>query len=129
MPIPAGPTGVSVEIKVQRELTHAFIIADPRIVVLERSARVPDGAGGYRTPPPIPVTGQVMRLIPLGDGAPERHTLDGRIVEPTYKLLGEFDADMLRGDKFTLSGVRYEVVFVSENTAYETKGEVITSVV
>lgn len=125
MPIPAGPGSVtSAEIRVQRDLTREFIRADEDAVNLYRRAKVPNGSGGYRLADPIPLTAQPMRLIPLQSGATERHTLDGKLVEPGYALLGVWDADMQRGDEFTVNGRRYQVVFINENRSYETKGEV-----
>lgn len=128
MPIPAGPDPLGVanptELAVQRSLTRAFIAADEDQIELVRKAEVPDGSGGYTTVP-VAVPSQPMRLIPLQAGGPERHTLDGRVVEPGYHLLADWEADMERGDLFTVGGRRYEVVFIVENRTYEVKGEVV----
>lgn len=112
------------ELAVQRRLTKAFIEADVLPVVLLRSTFVPDGAGGEVKGDPLPLQPQRMRLIPLGDGAQERFNANGTEVRPTYKLLGNYDADMERWDEFVLNGERYEVVFISQNRQYEVKGEV-----
>lgn len=125
MPIPAGPSNdTSAEIAAQRRITRAFIAADEDQVVLRRSIRTPDGAGGYETSPPVPLPSQGMRLIPLQSGATERVTLDGVLVAPVYALLGDWFADMERWDLFTMNGRRYQVVFINENRSYEVKGEV-----
>lgn len=125
MPIPAGPDLVqSQELAVQRNLTRAFIAADESQVVLTRHTKVANGSGGYTTTTQA-LTSQPFRLIPQQSGGIERHTLDGKIVDPSYHLLGDWDADMERFDTFTLDGRRYEVVFIVENRSYEVKGEVV----
>jgi hypothetical protein len=114
-----------VELRAQRANTVAFIKADSFTVVLERSVWASDGAGGTVKGDPAPLPAQVMRLIPLRDvGSVQRTTADGQAVEPTYALLGSYDADMERWDTFLLDDVEYEVVFVNQSRQYETKGEV-----
>lgn len=112
------------ELTIQRQLTASFIAADRISVVLQRSTRTDDGAGGTVTNPPAPLPPQTMRLIPLGDMAQERFTANGQSVMPAYALLGLHTADLERWDEFEMAGRRYQVVFVSENTQYEKKGEV-----
>ena len=113
------------ELRVQRIMTDKFIQADSVEVTLYRSARSADGAGGYTDASPAPLPPQVMRLIPLRDGAEEQLTADGQKVRPTYMLMGRHDADMQRWDTFTTEdGTRYEVVFVNANRQYQVKGEV-----
>lgn len=112
------------ELAVHRTNTVQFILADSVEVVLVRRTRVSDGAGGHTwSPAPLPV--QVMRLIPLGDGATERQNQDGVLVRPSYMLMGEHDADMERWDRFYKDGREYEIVFVNDNRQYETKGEAV----
>ena len=127
MPLPAGPDVINAseaELLAQRRLTAAFIAADPDDTVLYRRTRTANGSGGWTLSAPAPLPSQVTRLIPLQSGATERHNQDGKLVEPTYALLMEWDGDMKRGDTFTLAGRRYEIVFVNENQTYELKGEV-----
>lgn len=119
MPIAAA------ELAAQRRITAAFIAADSLSVVLQRSARTSDGAGGVIVGTPAPIAAQTMRLIPLRDvGSVQRTTADGQLVDPTYALLGLYNADVQRWDTFTLNGAVYEVVFVQLNRQYECKGEV-----
>lgn len=126
MPIPAGPdlTNNATELGAMRDQTRAFIAADQDEVVLNRRERFPDGSGGYKLAAPTTLPSQPGRLIPLQAGGPERHTLDGKVVEPGYHLLMDWGADMHRGDLFVIHGRRYEVVFVVENQSYQMKGEV-----
>jgi hypothetical protein len=127
MAIPAGPdaTSLAVENGVQRDLTAWFVQADQDLIVLNRPSRTANGSGGYVLGTPAPLPSQAGRLIPLQPGGPERHTLDGRLVDPGYHLLMNWGADMQRGDRFVVHGRRYEVVFVTENQSYEVKGEVV----
>jgi hypothetical protein len=112
------------ELALQRKLTKNFIKADSMNVVLMRSPMVSDGEGGTTRGAPVPLPVQVMRLIPAQDGAPERLTSDGVQISPKYMLMGVWDADMDRWDRFTVAGQVYEVVSVNQNLQYETKGEV-----
>jgi len=112
------------ELQLQRSLTRAFIGADSIDVVLQRSPRTADGAGGFTTGTAVPLGSQRMRLIPQQDGATARLTADGQEVTPAYVLMGEHTADMQRGDEFTLDGRRYQIVFINANRQYEVKGEV-----
>lgn len=112
------------ELAIQRKLTASFIAADTMSVVLMRSVPGPDGEGGTVLGAPSPLPAQVMRLIPLQDGAPELMTSDGVQISPTYILMGAWDADMQRGDRFTVGTGHYEVVSINQNRQYETKGEV-----
>ena len=115
------------EARIQRKLTLAFIASDSASFTLVPTTYASNGSGGRKrvdSPARLP---QSMRLIPQsGTVGTERETLDGMVVQPTYVLLGEWNAGMARGDRFTYGGTRYEVVWVHENRNYETKGEVIT---
>lgn len=118
--------GISpMELAVQRKITNYFIRADGEDFVLERPAFVSDGAGGHTRGPSAPLPPQLMRLVPLQDGATAQLTADGEMVEPSYMLVGLHDADMERWDTFTTDTGRYEVVSVNLNRQYECKGEVV----
>jgi hypothetical protein len=112
------------ELAVHRANTVAFIAADSFACVLNRKTKVADGAGGY-TLGSAPVAAQIMRLIPLGDGAPERLTEDGKSVRPSYMLMGRWDCDIERWDTFSKDGRNYRIVYLNENRQYETKGEAV----
>lgn len=73
----------------------------------------------------VTLPAQDFRLIPLGDGASERLTLDGLRVTPSYMLMGEHTTDLARWDEFEVGGRRYQIVFVNENRQYQVKGEAI----
>jgi hypothetical protein len=119
----------AVELRVMRRNTKAFIDADDRQITLQRPSRVSNGTGGTRPGPLVPVPTQTMRLLPAAEStSTERTTADGKVVKPTWVLLGEHTADMKRGDTFPLpDGTTGEVVYVHEKRDYEVKGEVIAS--
>jgi hypothetical protein len=112
------------ELKAQQRLSLAFIQADVRDVVLMRSPRTDDGAGGFVVGEPVPVAAQKLRLLPQEDGATERTTAEGESATPQFMLMGPWNANMQRFDEFTLDGVRYQVVYIDDRK-YELKGEVV----
>jgi hypothetical protein len=112
------------ELAIQRRLTAEFIKADQISVVLRRAEWTADGAGGQVKGNEEPLAPQTMRLIPLGDGATPRMTMNGEAVTPSYMLMGTYLADVQRWDTFTVNGRTYEVVFINENQQYEIKAEV-----
>lgn len=112
------------ELKAQQRLSLAFIEADARDVILQRSSRTDDGAGGVVVGTPVSVGSQRLRLLPQEDGATERTTAEGESATPQYMLMGPWNANMQRFDEFTLDGVRYQVVYIDDRK-YELKGEVI----
>jgi hypothetical protein len=114
------------ELAAQRRITAQFIEADPLEIQLMRATRTPNGSGGYKTGTPAPVGGlQRLRLIPLQDGQTERYDANGKQVFPQYTLMGSHEADMERWDTFQLDSARYQIVYINQNTQYETKGEVV----
>lgn len=116
------------ELAIHRANTKVFIDADPRSVVLTRSAPVPNGTGGTLPGPPAAQPAQVMRLLPVDSAiATERRLADGTVVKPSWTLLGEYTADMRRGDTFSLpDGTTGEIAYVQEKRTYQVKGEVAT---
>lgn len=114
----------SAELAMQRQLTQAFIDADWLTIVLLRSAWTSDGAGGRLKGVEVSLAPQTFRLIPQDDGTTERLTADGKAVNPTYRLLGPYTADMQRWDEFVIDGKRYQIVFINANRQYEVKGGV-----
>lgn len=118
----------AVELAVARRNTREFILADDRQIVLTRTPRVPNGTGGTRAGgPTLPLPAQTLRLLPQdASSSTERRLPDGTVVVPTWVLLGEYTADILRGDTFSLpDGSTGEVVYVHEKRAYQVKAEVI----
>lgn len=111
------------ELAAQRKLTEAFIACDRTPIALVRNTKVDDGSGGY-TLVPATIAVQQFRLLPQQDVSREVQTADGRMVRPNWVLLGKYNADMVRGDTFTMNGDRLELAQV-EDKQYEMKGWVI----
>lgn len=121
-------SGISdAELRILRANTKMFIDADDRAIVLTRTPRVSNGAGGTKPGVPTPLPAQTMRLIPQASStSTERRLPDGSVVVPTWVLLGEHTADIKREDTFPLpDGTTGEVVYVHEKKAYQVKGEVV----
>lgn len=126
IPFPSGEE-VSLETRMNRKHTQAFIEADPKQVTLLRSTRTPNGSGGFVMSQPSPVLPpQQGRLIPNNRQTNERMTSDGVQVIPDMVLLMSFDADVLRHDRFEDQDRIYEVVWLHEKRLYQTKCEVVS---
>lgn len=112
------------ELELQRRLTLGFLLADAQQIILQRPVRTSDGAGGTVVSSTISLPPQTFRLLPSEDGATARTTAEGETATPEYMLLGRWDADLERFDEFQIGGRRFQVVFITENRQYESKGEV-----
>lgn len=112
------------ELEMQRRLTLGFLAADSREITIQRRPRTSDGAGGTVAGDPVSLPPQDFRLLPSEDGATARTTAEGETATPEYMLLGRWDADLQRFDEFEIDGRRFQVIFITENRQYETKGEV-----
>jgi hypothetical protein len=117
------------EIQVQRRNTAAFVMADPLTLVLTPHTRTSTAAGGFRLDEGEPREPQTFRLIPAEDTAPEVSNSNGRMSEPTYTIMGLWNADMDQWDTFSLNGNVYEIASPvrPEHTLapYERKGYVV----
>lgn len=117
---------MTAETDAQRRQTKAFIDAEPTDIRLQRAELTPNGAGGTRIGAASPLPPQTVRLLipTITSGQGERQLLDGEAVAIDYVLLGEWDADVKRGDWFYLNGVKYEIVSTRPTSDYEIKAEV-----
>lgn len=117
-----------VELAMHVANTKAFIEEDAVDVILERPGRVSNGAGGFRETPPFHLPSQRVRVITLTAGSVggvERLTLSSnRLVVPDYVVLGIPELNVQRGDRLSLWGKTFEVVFVNDRPLYERKAEV-----
>jgi hypothetical protein len=113
------------EIATRRRLTTEMIQANPSTVVLSRQSYVDDGAGGQKKGPIVELDPAVIRIIALNREVPQRTTVDGRTVTPSYRLLADSDADVRRGDYFTRDGARFEVVWVEPDHLDATRAELV----
>lgn len=129
--IPPLPDEHDRELHYQRRNTTEFINGDPVPLVMFRGTRVRLPSGGYRNtdPEPIGETPQTFRLIPASDRMPEIRDSNGRLVAPVYILLGEWDADMERWDRFQLNDAWFEIASPirpeHSERRYQKKGDVV----
>ena len=114
------------ELTLLRQQTKAFIDTDYKEITLIRRTETPNGSGGFEVSEEPLAFPQRFRLIPLqGAMSALRETLDGEAVQPTHILLGEYDVNMARWDKFTDQNKRYQIVWIHPKISYEQKGEVV----
>lgn len=100
---------------VLREQTHQFILENPSQLVLKRSTKVPDGAGGSTTTE-VDRPAQTVRIIDrFSSVQTERRTLSGQMTTPDINILFEWDGDVLVGDLLDYKGLRMEVVWLLDN--------------
>jgi len=116
------------EAAVQRVITENFISASPVTLSLSRPSLADDGAGGRTTvwnslPP------QIFRMV-LQTGSNVIRSVDGEELRPEFALVGPWNADVNRGDRFTYDGIVYEVIWTHPGnvmpTAYEIRAEVVS---
>lgn len=98
------------EVEYQRRITKAFIDSDPISLSLSRPLTADDGEGGRIIGSSSNIEMQTFRLIPQSDVMPQVQTPDGFQLTPTYVILGEYDCDLERWDRFSVAGVDFQVV-------------------
>lgn len=123
--VPASDT----ELEIQRRNTLAFIDANPIWVDLLPFDKVDTPDGGFKLTTGTPRASQKFRLLPQSDIMPQVQTPDGVQLTPTYVLLGTWDCEMERWDKFFFNDVWYRIVspIRPDHTAtqvYERKADV-----
>lgn len=114
----AGGAGASV---VQRGLTAAFIAALPVSLVLTPRTHQKLPSGGFSYVLGSPRASQVMTIVEQTGLPRPTRTVDGveRVVE--FEIVGQWDAQMARGDVFTYQGKDWEVVDLFFDNGYETR--------
>jgi hypothetical protein len=86
----------------------------------------PNGAGGFLPQGVVDIYEQEMRLIPTNSLGISRERIEGTVLTPSWVLVGEYNAEMRKGDMFFMpDGTIAEVVLVEEKRLYQTKGEVV----
>lgn len=100
----------SMELEIQRRNTKAFIDANAIWVTLEPYGKVDTPDGGFRLQNGTPRSPQTFRLLPQSDVMPQVQTPDGIQLTPTYVLLGTWDCEMERWDKFFFNDVWFRIV-------------------
>lgn len=139
MPIVLPPPGgeeidVSEETRVNRELTHAFIMSDPMEIQLIPYLDVRQPSGGMvPTAQPARET-QTFRLIPMSSADRPRTSSSAAVAADEgvqrryeYTLLGEWNCLMSEKDQWTTPDGQVLVIdSIVSNNGYERKG-MITS--
>lgn len=126
VPDPVQPT--SRELRINRKQTRQYIRANPTELVITRSTREDDGAGGKRKTNPQVLGAQTVRIIQAQESKMvERINSDGKVVRPELNLMAEWDADIEVGDVFPWGDddSTAEVVYI-QNMGYELICEVAT---
>lgn len=101
-------------VDVLTEQTQRFIDDDPTDLVLTRSTKSDDGAGGSVLGSPTDLPAQTVRVVPQNRViAVERRTVEGETVTPDYKVISMPDGDFQRGDIYTYGGIRFEIVWIT----------------
>ena len=122
------PTMSSVELKINRDNTTAFIAVKPSSVVLIPQEKVEQPSGGYKLVDGEPRRQQTFRIIELGmHQTPPIITLtDGKQRAVDFWLLGEWDADMAVDDHWMAEdGREWLVGDIVRSNHYETRGLVV----
>lgn len=124
-PAPDIVVDVSMEIRINRKNTTAFIRANPQQIALIPVSRVRQASGGSKfvDQPPRPV--QTFRLIPRDETTLPTFNDEGQQRTYDLVLLGQWSAGMNIGDWWRdTAGFKYEIMDVQSN-AYEVKGAVV----
>lgn len=117
-PDPPGALGTN------RRLTKAFIDVRPVTLTLTPRTKGKKPAGGWAWVEGTPRDPQVFTIIEQTglSGTPRPQvTADGVDREVEFYLLGEWDAQISRGDVFTHQGKEWEVVDLYLDNGYETR--------
>lgn len=96
-------------VEVRRELTKRSIDQNPASIALTRTSQTPDGAGGFiESSTTLPA--QTFRIfLSSMRGSREVESEGGERQINQSGLLAEHDADIQRGDRFTMNGRDYKV--------------------
>jgi hypothetical protein len=102
-------------VAILRRQTKQFIDENPVTLQFIRFEQIDDGMGGhYDAEEPTPVDPQVVRIVEQASGsqAVERRNSAGEMVMPEFKIVAEWNADVLRGDTVEHAGLNLEVVWI-----------------
>jgi hypothetical protein len=110
--------------------TATFIAENPVDIVVRRTSKIPDGRGGNQKDTTRSLPPQTVRRVGSTriSGTKQVMTVDGRLVIPTYALIGLPDVDIQRGDKFDIEGLPYEVVSISLTPPWRVQADVVEQV-
>jgi hypothetical protein len=119
---------LSTETSVQRDLTHWFIMSDPREIALVPHARIRTGSGGFTMQAQPARETQVFRLIPASSFEPPVRSPDQGVQRRyDFTLLGEWNAIMEVDDRWTDElGQTWVIDNLVSSNGYERKALIIS---
>lgn len=106
-------------LRILRKNLEAFIKADARSITLYRKVKVDSGAGSWVWSDSAEmINPQTFRLVPQKRRLSDliENTQDGPIPSIQYVLVGYWDANVSRGDEFSINGTHYRVVAIEPHT-------------
>lgn len=120
-----------IELRVERRNTTAYIARAPITVTLVKSSKVRQAGGGWKYVDGDPKAPQTVTLILQTAGALSNDVAplaagDGRNLTLNYIMVGEWNADIEEGDKFTLNGREARVQYLLPYNGYEVRAAVVT---
>lgn len=109
-----------------RRQVAAMINSDPIDIILTRTPKVPDGAGGFVKGPPAVLPSQKVAIHPFKRRFSEMltNTEMGDIVDYPYVIVGFPDLDIKRDDVFTWQGDQFKVHDVDIKVDVRVKAQV-----
>lgn len=113
------------ELKIQRQLTQAFVMTMPVRLVLTPRSREQAAAGDTAWVDGPDRSEQILRLVePNVPQMPSRN-VDGIEYRVEFELLGPHDAAMETYDTFEHAGHRWQIIQMYPDNGYERRAEVI----
>lgn len=113
------------EVEVHEAITTAWIESDSLTIEINRKVRTPTGSGGFSNSE-VPLPTQTFRMDRYG-GAGALSALvtnDGVSIPKSFRIVGDDEADVEKGDTFKIGGVEYEVIHVHRETFERLAAEV-----
>jgi hypothetical protein len=121
LPEPGGSGLSESSLAVNRRLTKKFIAVNPVSLILIPHEKTKKPAGGYTMEPQPARDPQTVSLLEPSSQPTPQITVDGVDREVEFQLLGEWDAQVARGDTFTHKGKEWEVVDLWIDNGYEVR--------
>lgn len=108
-------------------LTEYFIDQNPVNVVIRRQSYIPDGKGGRKKDSVRTLPSQRVRKVGTARilGSENQVTSDGDIEVPQASIIAAYDADIQKGDEFTIGHSNFMVVKVDHDPPWRTQAGVV----
>lgn len=121
------PATNPLELKVKRRLLQKYLEDEHEMIVLKRQTIVDTPARGKKRGPVVDLPEQMFRLYPQVRRMSEetRDTPDGDIANVHWIMIGLWDADVKKADRFVWNGGKYDVKSVNPKREDRTAAMVI----